>query len=331
LSTERQSKFDLTKTPSKRERARGLLGRGYFPDELPPAFTTARLAKALRPLTTAWGTASNAPPTQYEAFSIPRVGHARRNLALVNPVSYLHLATFIADNWVQIRKFLKLSKYSKSTPEFARRGRRAIVISSFDDLELQRLLISSKFDYILRTDIARFYPSIYTHSLPWALHGKHWCKANLHSNLKGSLGDQIDVLLRKCQDNQTIGIPIGPDTSRIAGEIIGAGIDNQLQKELKLTDLRAYRYIDDFYIGFNQNSECEQAIHVILKVLLSFELDINSDKTSIAVTGESIEADWPYELRRFRFGSKAVAQRKSLEEYFHRDYILPKGLGSRMY
>ena len=326
LSTPRQGRLDLTRTPSKKERARGLLGRGYFPAELPPAFTTAELAKALRPLADAWGTASKAPPTQYDVFSIPRAGHARRNLALINPVSYLHLATFIAENWVPIRRFLRSSKYSKSTPEFAQSARRALIISSFDELELQRLLISSKFDYILRTDITRFYPSIYTHSVPWALHGKLWCKANLHSNLKGSLGDQMDALLRKCQDNQTIGIPIGPDTSRIAGEIIGVGIDSHLQKELKLTDHRAYRYIDDFYIDFNQNSECEQAIRVILKALLSFELDINSDKTSIALTAESIEPDWPYELRRFRFGKNAVAQRKSLEEYFHRALYIAKGI-----
>ena len=26
--------------------------------------------------------------------------------------------------------------------------------------------------YILKTDISQFYPSVYTHSIPWALHGK---------------------------------------------------------------------------------------------------------------------------------------------------------------
>jgi hypothetical protein len=115
-----------------------LLGRGYFPAELPPAFTTAKLAKALRPLADAWGVASKAPLTQYEVFSIPSSGHARRNLALINPVSYLHLATFIAENWVAIRRFLSTSKYSKSKPEFTHSGRRALAISSFDELELQR-------------------------------------------------------------------------------------------------------------------------------------------------------------------------------------------------
>ena len=100
--------------------------------------------------------------------------------------------------------------------------------------------------------------------------------------------------------------------------------DNQLQNDLRLTSNEAYRYIDDFHIGFNQHSECEQAIHAILKALLSFELDINGEKTSISVTGESIEPDWPYELRQFRFGQRVVAQRKSLKEYFHRALYIAK-------
>jgi hypothetical protein len=104
------------------------------------------------------------------------------------------------------------------------------------------------------------------------------------------------------------------------------GVDGHLQKELKLNEQRAYRYIDDFYIGFNQNSECEQAVGIISKALLSFELDINSDKTLIALTAESIEPDWPYELQRFRFEKKAVARRKSLEEYFHRALYIAKGI-----
>jgi hypothetical protein len=75
-------------------------------------------------------------------------------------------------------------------------------------------------------EIARFYPSIYTHSIPWALHGKATAKATMgHSAL---LGDRLDRLMRKGQDNQAVGIPIGPDTSLVVAEILLSVIDQGL-------------------------------------------------------------------------------------------------------
>ena len=76
--------------------------------------------------------------------------------------------------------------------------------------------------YLLKTDIARFYPSIYTHSVPSALHGKAAARADKKYKL---LGNRIDLWLRETQDKQTGGIPIGPDTSFLIGEILGTALD----------------------------------------------------------------------------------------------------------
>jgi hypothetical protein len=70
---------------------------------------------------------------------------------------------------------------------------------------------------VLQTDINLFYPSVYAHTMPWAIHGKATAKVNRANKLLGNL---LDSLVRCGQDQQTIGIPIGPDTSLLLAEIL---------------------------------------------------------------------------------------------------------------
>ena len=57
--------------------------------------------------------------------------------------------------------------------------------------------------------------------LPWALDGKSAVKAALASgHKKKDLGDRLDCWVRRSQSNQTIGIPIGPDTSFVLGDLV---------------------------------------------------------------------------------------------------------------
>src|SRR6185312_11663464 len=65
--------------------------------------------------------------------------------------------------------------------------------------------------FVVRADVTRFYQSIYTHSVSWALHGKETAKKKMKD--KGLVGNVLDEVLRSGQDGQTIGIPTGPDTS----------------------------------------------------------------------------------------------------------------------
>jgi hypothetical protein len=83
--------------------------------------------------------------------------------------------------------------------------------------------------YLLKTDIARFYPSIYTHSIPWALHGKDAARKDKEYKL---LGNRLDLWMRETQDKQTGGIPIGPDTSFVVGEVIASAIDLRLKERI---------------------------------------------------------------------------------------------------
>jgi len=101
--------------------------------------------------------------------------------------------------------------------------------------------------------------------------------------------------MRECQDKQTGGIPIGPDTSFIVGEVIGTAIDIQLIAKLPST--RGTRSIDDYFLYFSSTSDAERCIAAINEIGREFELDINDAKTEVVVMPDSLEPKWKSELR----------------------------------
>ena len=119
-----------------------------------------------------------------------------------------------------------------------------------------------------------FYQNLYTHAIPWALHGKAWCKINLNNKpvYEATLGARLDKAIRKGQDNQTIEIPVGPDTSRIVSEIIGVALDQKIQQEQGLDPSRAFRYVDDWYMGFDSAGEAEGVIATVASASASMSL-----------------------------------------------------------
>jgi len=172
----------------------------------------------------------------------------------------------------------------------------------------------------LKADITRYYPSIYTHSIPWALHTKEVAKSNTKD--ENLIGNKIDTLVRNMQDGQTIGIPIGPVSSLIIQEIIGTAIDDEFKREIG-DSLRGFRYTDDMEYYFSSSEEAEKALNVLHKVLKRYELDLNVEKTAIIKIPQGLEPEWLYYFRKFKFryirDSKQIAiamQRDDLKEYF---------------
>ena len=87
-------------------------------------------------------------------------------------------------------------------------------------------LTSGKF-YRTSADISLFFPSIYTHSIPWALVGHIEAKSNIRNLRKWY--NQLDRYQGQIQRNETKGIPIGPATSAIMSDLILFEIDNVLR------------------------------------------------------------------------------------------------------
>jgi hypothetical protein len=171
--------------------------------------------------------------------------------------------------------------------------------------------------YFLRTDINQFYPSIYTHSIPWALHGKAFAKANIGT----TAGDDIDRAFRNQQDGQTVGLPIGPDCSLVVAEAILAAVDVALAPR----QLRGLRHVDDYEIGFRTLAEAEATLTELQGLLAEYELHLNPRKTGIVEGPIPLDEKWVVELRHFPFrGATPTGQLNDAVAFFSRAFELTK-------
>ena len=195
--------------------AKEILARGYFPRELPPPFNTYAFATfaATNPAQGCFqGKHHQSTPMTH---TVARPDGRRRLLTVPNPASFLRIASEVAANWAALNTHCSQSPYSSTTPAELAGIDRAIGFkfhrADHDALRAERRTTAR---FALIADIVSFYPSIYTHSIPWALHGKAFAKANrgeLH------LGNRLDKHVRNGQDGQTVGLPVGPDTSLVLG------------------------------------------------------------------------------------------------------------------
>lgn len=296
----------------------GLISRGYFPRELPPAFTPrvfgAFLASNLSTLPTSFE--QNNDPAKLLSHNLARSGSLRRKLGVPNPVHFFKLASFVVDNWQELWRYASLSSFSLTTPVDGFLRRAIERQYSLTERPVRRAHLRSTSRYILHADINRFYPSVYTHSIPWAIHTKAVAKTNRSDHL---IGNRLDRLVRNAQDGQTMGIPIGPDTSLLIAEIVLSAIDTRLS-ERGIT--AGFRYIDDYEFGFKNLSETEEALAIFQEILNEYELALNPSKTKIVklpITTESLAIS---ELRTFQFRTSVSCQQSDILRYFDRAFVL---------
>lgn len=268
-----------------------LIKKGYFPDEVGFWFLSDTFADKLDQIDKKI-TLDNKKLSKSIRFSIPKGKFNRRQLDIPNPYHYFFLCRELYDNWSDIQSHLSKSDISLTTPVFKVGSKRAITRKySFEDISSIIITKSVGANYVLKTDISRYYSTIYTHSIPWALHTKKLAKINRKDTL---LGNRLDKIVRNSQDGQTMGIPIGPDTSLIISEIIGVAMDEYLLKDIDY--ISAFRYIDDYYIFYKDISEAEKTLSKLQSVLSEFELELNREKTNIYEMPQSIEPLWVSEI-----------------------------------
>lgn len=162
------------------------------------------------------------------AHNLARPGGLRRPLKVPNPVAYYVLAELISAHWADIRAHTWKRRLSASRPYVLTRSSRSVITRyHYGELPRLRSLRRRGHRYLLSSDIDQFYPSIYTHAIPWALHTKATCKAELRLPGKGAhlLGNQLDRATQAMNDGQTRGIPIGPDTSLVLAEILLTAVE----------------------------------------------------------------------------------------------------------
>ena len=152
--------------------------------------------------------------------------------------------------------------------------------------------------YVVRTDISKYFPSIYTHSIPWALHGRSKSKKNYRLSLLGNL---LDKATQNTRDGQTNGLLIGPHTSNVISEIILTQIDHKMLQK----GYEGFSHnIDDYTFYAKTHNEAENFIHDLAIQLREYELTLNERKTDILPMPVPLEEDWVQALNSFRFPGK---------------------------
>lgn len=149
----------------------------------------------------------------------------------------------------------------------------------FDSREF--LILERKFNYFWSIDISKFFDSIYTHSISWALKNKQFAK---ESREKNDFSSFFDRLMQRSNYNETHGIIIGNEISRIFAEIIMQEIDSDLYDELENHSLKygedysIRRYVDDFFIFGNNAVDLELIASKIESKLRIYKLHLNEKK-----------------------------------------------------
>jgi hypothetical protein len=115
-------------------------------------------------------------PFRSAVYSASKRGISRRTFSAIHPVTAHDLAEFLQARAPELDKLFEKNEASLSVPRHTPDGDRALEISSHNQLEMERLTRLSGYRFVAKTDISRFYHSIYTHSVPWAFHGKEAAK-----------------------------------------------------------------------------------------------------------------------------------------------------------
>jgi hypothetical protein len=147
--------------------------------------------------------------------------------------------------------------------------------------------------FVVEADIATCFPSIYTHSIPWALHGIAVSKNNY--SLNALAGNLLDNCTRNTRDRQTNGLLIGPHASNIISEIILTQIDADLQAK---GHTKIKRHVDDYRFYAATFDKAEKFIKDLGMTLRAYEMSLNEKKTKIVSLPSPSEADWVLVLNR---------------------------------
>jgi hypothetical protein len=146
-----------------------------------------------------------------------------------------------------------------------------------------------KYNNLYRFDISKCFDSIYTHTIVWALMNKEIVKNNI-SESSETFGGEFDFLMQKLNSNETNGIVIGPEFSRIFAELILQQIDKNVHQALLKNekeclvhkrDYEIFRYVDDYFVFYNEESTKNEILIEFKHKLKEYKLGFNDSKSEL--------------------------------------------------
>lgn len=264
------------------------------------------------------------------AFSSSIAGGKRRDLNLVHPAGQIQMAKFLFDysgaiidrcskSAFSLRKPVKVNKVSGFVRAInVRRNPRRIIptmpaptffrYEKFNRLYRfhasdEYLSLERKFPLMMVLDVQKCFYSIYTHTIAWAIKDK---KAAKSISQNGYLFEnKLDRIFQRANFNETSGIVVGPEISRVFSEVILQDIDKTVEDGalalgLKIDrDFLVGRYIDNYYIFANKQEQLVSLKSMFEAALKRYKLYFNERKTAILsrpfVTTES---QFTYDLQQ---------------------------------
>ncbi len=241
--------------------------------------------------------------------------YAWRQYQIINPVLYVKLVNVISDNWDSIKehfeknikieesiKCVSMPVIEKPNDRFSNNTARQI-INWWDGMEQESIKKALEYRYVIQTDIVDCYGSIYTHSIPWALHGMQNAKDNRDNH--NLIGNKIDTMLQCMNYGQTNGIPQGSTIMDFIAEILLYYIDMELYERCQQEGLKYYilRYRDDYRIFANEVGIAKKVLKFLGEILIETGgMRLSSEKTNVSdcVVSGSIKKDKLYYFECFK-------------------------------
>ncbi|WP_244900281.1 RNA-directed DNA polymerase [Dolosicoccus paucivorans] len=254
----------------------------------------------------------------YEIVMNKSGDYSWRPLVLIHPVLYVDLVNILTEknNWDKLLERFKefqmndkISCYSIPLQAEFKPGKKkqktdlgVTILNWWKKFEQASIEKNIKYKYAMFTDIANCYPSIYTHSIAWAIHGKQKIKGDKSYGVEW-LGGKIDQKIAGMQYNQTNGIPQGSVLMDFIAEIVLGYADLKLSENLKkleekdiIGDYKILRYRDDYRIFANDIDQLEIITRRLADTLFELNLQLNTKKTKLVkdLVLESIKPDKLY-------------------------------------
>lgn len=279
----------------------GLVGYGLFAEKIPNFLTSVDFLTFTKTLTFP----VNEKPKDFIRYSSMRNINIPRPMAIPEPFAYANQARSLADNWTQLQHYFyektlnnsfKISRIHlrklKNSPELFEMNYKNF---SKDGDPEQDIIIKSK--YVALADISNCFPSIYSHSISWALVGKTFAKSKSKPLYKNEWFNQLDFNTRNLKHGETNGILIGPHSSNLISEIILVAVDDELTKK----GFKYIRNIDDYTCYVDTYDEADKFFMCLSEELKKYELTLNSKKSKIISLPLASVKKWVTKLNHFNF------------------------------
>ncbi|MCY3595235.1 MAG: RNA-directed DNA polymerase [Bacteroidetes bacterium] len=238
--------------------------------------------------------------------------YAWRQFELIHPVLYVLLVRGItaSPSWEKIcqqfRKFRQADDRIRClslpvVPQKTEKGKARQVYVWWREVEQRSIEYALDFEYMIRTDLVDCYPSVYTHSISWAIHGKAKSKENRHD--RSLIGNVIDNFIQDMRHGQTNGIPQGSVLMDFIAEMVLGYADRLLACKLRndgLKDYKILRYRDDYRIFTNSPLDGEKILKSLSEVMIDLGMKLHPQKTEVSdqVIWSSIKPDKRSRLSR---------------------------------